>query len=48
VGSAVGGWVYSQYGWHAALLLGMAFPAVALLYWAGEFMASTRKLGETA
>jgi len=48
VGSAAGGWVYSQYGWHAALLLGMAFPALALLYWAGEFMASAKGVRETA
>ncbi len=47
VGSAAGGWVFSQYGWHAALLLGMAFPAVALLYWASELMASTRTVRET-
>jgi len=47
VGSAAGGWVYSQYGWHAALLLGMAFPAAALLYWAGELMASTKPVRET-
>jgi len=48
VGSAAGGWVFSQYGWHAALLLGMAFPAVALLYWASELMASTKAVSETA
>jgi len=47
VGSAAGGWVYSQYGWHAALLLGMAFPAAALLYWAGELMGSTKAVRET-
>ncbi|WUR12775.1 MFS transporter [[Empedobacter] haloabium] len=35
-GSALGGWVYAQYGWHAALLAGLAMPALALLYWAGE------------
>lgn len=35
-GSALGGWVYAQYGWHAALLAGMALPAVALAYWVGE------------
>jgi len=47
VGSASGGWVYSQYGWQAALLLGMAFPALALLYWAGEFTASAKGVRET-
>jgi predicted MFS family arabinose efflux permease len=36
VGSALGGWVYAHYGWHAALLAGMAMPAAALLYWIGE------------
>ena len=46
IGSASGGWVFSQYGWHAALLLGMAFPAAALLYWAGEFLASARGVRE--
>ncbi|AVR98738.1 MFS transporter [Pseudoduganella armeniaca] len=35
-GSALGGWVYAQHGWHAALLAGMALPALALLYWLGE------------
>jgi predicted MFS family arabinose efflux permease len=35
-GSALGGWVYAQYGWHAALLAGMALPVLALIYWAGE------------
>jgi predicted MFS family arabinose efflux permease len=30
-GSALGGWVYARYGWHAALLAGMAMPAAALL-----------------
>ena len=35
-GSALGGWVYAQYGWHAALLAGMALPALALVYWMGE------------
>ncbi len=35
-GSALGGWVYAGYGWHAALLAGMALPVAALLYWLGE------------
>jgi len=35
-GSALGGWVYAQYGWHAALLAGMALPVLALIYWIGE------------
>ncbi|WP_254926724.1 MFS transporter [Janthinobacterium sp. PC23-8] len=37
-GSAVGAWVYASYGWQATLLTGMAFPALALLVWLGEFM----------
>jgi predicted MFS family arabinose efflux permease len=37
-GSALGGWVYAHYGWHAALVAGMAFPAVALLYWINEYL----------
>lgn len=48
VGSAAGGWVYSQYGWDAVLLLGMALPGAALLYWVSEYMASTRTVRETA
>ena len=48
VGSGAGGWVFSQYGWHAALLLGMALPAAALLYWLVEYLASARALRETA
>lgn len=47
VGSAAGSWVYAQYGWHAALLLGMALPGAALLYWVGEYLASARDLRET-
>lgn len=42
IGSASGGWVYAHHGWHAALLLGMAFPAAALLYWVSEFLSSAR------
>ncbi|MEW6372884.1 MAG: MFS transporter [Pseudomonadota bacterium] len=47
VGSAAGSWVYAQYGWHAALLLGMALPGAALLYWVSEYLASARDLRET-
>lgn len=36
LGSALGAWMFAHYGWHAALLTGMAFPAAALLYWTGE------------
>ncbi|MQA22380.1 MFS transporter [Rugamonas rivuli] len=45
LGSALGGWMYATHGWHAALLTGMAFPALALLYWLTEYAghASTLK-----
>ena len=46
VGSAAGAWMFAHHGWHAALLTGMAFPALALLYWFGELgqgPASQRK-----
>ncbi|HEK9103818.1 TPA: MFS transporter, partial [Bacillus pseudomycoides] len=36
VGSSVGGWVYSSGGWSAALWMGIAFPIIALLYFATE------------
>lgn len=48
LGSAAGGWVYAHHGWHAALLAGMAFPALALVYWLGELpgrAAALRKAG---
>ena len=44
LGSASGGWVYAHHGWHAALLLGMAFPTAALLYWASEYLASAGRV----
>lgn len=37
LGSALGGWMYATHGWHAALLTGMAFPALALVYWVTEY-----------
>ncbi|RFP08349.1 MULTISPECIES: MFS transporter [unclassified Duganella] len=37
LGSALGGWMYATHGWHAALLTGMAFPGLALLYWLTEY-----------
>jgi predicted MFS family arabinose efflux permease len=40
LGSALGGWVYASYGWHAALLTGAAFPGLALLYWMSEYLDS--------
>jgi predicted MFS family arabinose efflux permease len=36
LGSALGGWVYAAYGWHAALLVGMLLPALALPVWIHE------------
>lgn len=36
LGSGLGTWVFTHYGWTAALLMGMAFPALALVYWVGE------------
>jgi len=36
LGSASGAWMFAHHGWTAALLTGMAFPALALLYWFGE------------
>jgi hypothetical protein len=30
----------ATHGWHAALLTGMAFPALALPYWLGEALAA--------
>ncbi|MFZ6646998.1 MFS transporter [Undibacterium sp. TJN25] len=42
LGSALGGWVYASYGWHAALLAGMVFPLAAGLYWLSEYVENTR------
>jgi len=36
IGSAVGGWIYATGGWSGALWIGMAFPIVAILYFATE------------
>ncbi|UNK21442.1 MFS transporter [Paenibacillus sp. N3/727] len=36
IGSAIGGWIYATGGWSAALWMGIAFPVVALLYFATE------------
>ena len=37
LGSALGGWMYASHGWHAALLTGMAFPAIAFIGWLLEY-----------
>ncbi|MYM97593.1 MFS transporter [Duganella vulcania] len=44
LGSALGGWMYATHGWHAALLTGMAFPGLALLYWLTEYAAHSSAL----
>ncbi|MCC3374183.1 MFS transporter [Cohnella sp. REN36] len=36
IGSAIGGWTYAAGGWSAVLWIGMAFPIVAILYFATE------------
>ncbi|MBZ2207106.1 MFS transporter [Massilia soli] len=36
LGSGLGTWVFTHYGWNAALLTGMAFPAAALACWLAE------------
>jgi len=44
IGSASGAWMLANYGWRAALLTGMAFPAAALLYWVTEAIAARSEL----
>lgn len=39
VGSALGGWAYAAGGWEAALWIGIALPALALIYFATERQA---------
>ncbi|MBD3918436.1 MFS transporter [Paenibacillus sp. PR3] len=36
VGSAVGGWAYANVSWSVVLIIGMAFPIVAFLYYLTE------------
>lgn len=36
IGSAIGGWIYATGGWSAALWIGIAFPIMAILYFATE------------
>ncbi len=43
VGSATGAWMLASYGWHAAMLTGLAFPAAALLYWITEAVGQSRQ-----
>ncbi|WP_223069144.1 MFS transporter [Paenibacillus caui] len=35
-GSALGGWAYASGGWNAALWIGIALPAIAIVYFATE------------
>ncbi|MFC5447500.1 MFS transporter [Paenibacillus aestuarii] len=37
IGSAAGGWAYATGGWEAALLIGIALPAIAIAYYATEY-----------
>jgi len=36
IGSATGGWAYAMGGWNAALLIGIALPTIAMIYYATE------------
>ncbi|MBV6322790.1 MFS transporter [Duganella violaceipulchra] len=46
LGSALGGWMFATHGWHAALLTGMAFPGLALLYWLTEYAGHAAASGK--
>jgi predicted MFS family arabinose efflux permease len=48
LGSAAGAWMLAHHGWHAALLTGMAFPVLALVYWTGELLGSHAKVSKAA
>ena len=48
LGSGLGTWVFTHFGWTATLLMGMAFPAVALIYWVGELFGRPAVAGESA
>jgi predicted MFS family arabinose efflux permease len=48
LGSALGAWMYANHGWKAAMLTGMAFPGLALLYWATEFIQGGVKAYKSA
>ncbi|WP_092411757.1 MFS transporter [Collimonas sp. OK307] len=48
LGSALGAWMYASHGWKAAMLTGMAFPGLALLYWATEFIQGGVKAYKSA
>ncbi|GIP14707.1 MFS transporter [Paenibacillus montaniterrae] len=42
IGSAAGGWAYAIGGWEAALLIGIALPAIAMAYYATELSRKKR------
>jgi predicted MFS family arabinose efflux permease len=44
LGSALGAWMYASHGWEAAMLTGMAFPGLVLLYWTTEFIQGGAKV----
>jgi predicted MFS family arabinose efflux permease len=48
LGSALGAWLYARFGWQAAMLAGMAFPAFALPLWFGELGQSAGRRRATA
>jgi predicted MFS family arabinose efflux permease len=48
VGSALGGWMFAGYGARGAMWTGLAFPALALLYWVSEYAAQRRFAGKAA
>ncbi len=47
-GSALGTWVYARYGWDAAVLTGMAFPGLAMLYWITEYFQFRRQWSDAS
>jgi len=46
LGSAVGAWMFVNYGWKSAMLTGMAFPGIAFLYWMTEYLEKQNDLGK--
>jgi predicted MFS family arabinose efflux permease len=38
IGSSLGAWMYAHHGWHGVLLTGLAFPLIAALVYATEFI----------
>lgn len=42
IGSAAGGWAYAMGGWEAALLIGIALPAIAMAYYTTELSRKKR------